>query len=331
MLIAIVVYTLMFRFPLGHGFSRFLILGGVIFAIIYAVRRLTSYAVGTPVEPYSRPIDRRPRDYRPTRDELRQAAQLRRDQRMAAMEERREMVRQAREARREKKATRRYNRAYANVSPSAKRSVTLRQRMLELSSSASFAAVTTVLITGGVMLASTFLTGINLALFAMLTIVGSWALLSTGKFLEGGDHGWGHKRLVLLVGGVLVGLAAWFMTTNLFVTFETEANPQHHVGSVFLTDAARQPTLACFALFFGGLFALRRWTWHVDAFRDRRFRLRTVLLTTGIAWVWALVIGFPMMWGVTLAAALSSVVQLSAAWIPPQDRHRMMTEAQNNE
>lgn len=329
-LIAIVVYTLMFRFPLGHGFSKFLILSGVILAIIYAVKRLTSYAVGTPVEPYSRPIDRRPRDCRPTRDELRQAAHLRREQRMAAMEERREIARRAREAQREKKMAQRYNRAYANVSPSVKRSVTLRQRMLELTSSASFAAITTVLITGGMLLASTFLTGVNLALFGMLTIVGSWTLLATGKFLEGGDHGWSHKRVVLLGAGLLVGLAAWFMTSNLFVTFETEADPNHGVGAVLLTDAASQPTLAGFLVFFAGLFALRRWTWHADAFRDRRFRLRSVLLTTAIAWVWALMIGFPMMWGVTWAAALSSVVQLSAAWIPPQDRHRMMTEAQNN-
>jgi hypothetical protein len=103
------------------------------------------------------------------------------------------------------------------------------------------------------------------------------------------------------------------------------------VGNILLTDGTAQPTLAGFVLFFSGLFLLRRWGWHADAFRERRFRLRSVLLTTGLGWLWALIIGFPMIWAVTWAAALSSVVQLSACWISHEDRHRVMMEARNNE
>jgi eukaryotic-like serine/threonine-protein kinase len=329
-LIAIVVYTLIFRFPLGHGFSRLLLMGGMIAAVVYAVKRFTSYAVGTPVTPYTRPIDARRQGQRPTREELQRAAIERREQRIAAMEERREIVRRARETGREQKIARRHNRAYANVSPFASRTIPLRQRMLELSSSALFASLATVLICGGLLLSGTFLSGINLALFGLVTIAGAWGILTTAKFLEGGtQQSWSQKRLTFLAAGIVVGLLAWFMASNLFVTFVTEADPNVGIGNLMLTDAARQPTLAGYVAFFGGLFALRRWGWHADAFRDRRFRLRSVLLTTAIGWIWALVVGFPVLWGVTLAAALSSVVQLSACWISPEDRHRSMMEARD--
>jgi len=124
---------------------------------------------------------------------------------------------------------------------------------------------------------------------------------------------------------------AWFMASNLFVTFATDADSHRGIGEVMLTNAEAQPTLAGFVAFFAGLFGLRRWAWHADAFRDRRFRLRSVLLTAAIGWGWAIVVGFPLLWGVTWAAARSSVVQLSACWISPEDRHQIVMEARNYE
>jgi hypothetical protein len=113
--------------------------------------------------------------------------------------------------------------------------------------------------------------------------------------------------------------------------FTTDAGRNLGIGNILLTDSAQQPTLAGFAVFFAGLFGLRRWSWHADAFRDQRFRLRSVLLTTAIGWLWAVIIGFPVLWAVTWSAALSSVVQLSACWVSPEDRHRLMMEARNHE
>jgi hypothetical protein len=330
-LIGVVLLALFPRVFANGGFSRLLIVAGIAAAGIYAIRRLSRYAAGTPVHAYNRPIDRTPQNYPPTREELRYAAEQRREQRMAAMEERRETVQRVREARRADNLAR-HNRGYANVSPFAKRSIPLRQRMMELSTSASFAVLATVLITAGLMLTSSFLSGVNLALFGTLTILGSWTILGTAKLLEGGDHGWSNKRILFLAAGALVGVVAWFVFSNLFVTFPTEGAPRNmELGNVRLTDAARQPTLAAFALYFAGLFGLRRWGWHADAFRDRRFRLRSVLLTTAIGWMWAAIIGFPILWAVTWAAALSSVVQLSACWVSPEDRQRLMMETRNHE
>ena len=254
---------------------------------------------------------------------------------MAALAERREAVRQAREKRRAQHAARPYKRAYANISRSAQRPLSTRQRMMELSTSATFASFTTAILTIGLMLVTYFLSDTRVALFGAVTILGSWAILGTAKMLEGRGRSWGHKRLAFLAAGALVGAAAWFVTSNLFISFQHHIDGDHgprrnmDIGHIVLTDAAGQPTIAGFALFFAGLFFLRRWAWHADAFRDKRFRLRSVLLTTFIGWIWSAVTGIPMMWGVTWAAALSCVVQLSACWVPPEERHRMM-ETQNH-
>ncbi len=338
-LIAVVVMALFPRLLFGHGLSRLVLLGGLTAAVFYALSRLRKYAIGEPAYSNARPIDRRPPPPpRPTRDELRYVAQQRREERMAALAERREAVRQARDSRRAQHAAGRYKRAYANVSPSARRNISLRQRMMELSTSATFASFTTALLTVGLVLLTHFLADTRVALFGVVTILGSWAILGTAKMLEGRGP-WGFKRLYFLAAGALVGATAWIVATNLFITFrqtidgdmahgETAFGPSR-VGHIVLTDAAGQPTIAGFALFFAGLFFLRRWAWHADAFRDKRFRLRSVLLTTFIGWIWCGVIGFPMMWGVIWAAALSCVVQLSACWVPPEERHRMM-ETQNH-
>lgn len=324
--------VLLFLFPrmASHGAMKLVVMGGMAVLAVYAIKRVARFTVGTPVYEHTRPISRTPQTYPPTREELRRAAMERREQRMAAMEARRETVRQAREQRRAEYVVQKHKRAYANVSTNLKRPIPLRQRAMEFSTSATLATFTTVLITFGLLLTNGFLNPVTATLFSTLTLLGSWTILGTAKMLEGGDHGWSNKRVLFLAAGALVGVAAWFVSSNLFVTFPTDARRGLEIGNVLLTDAARQPTLAAFALFFAGLFGLRRWGWHADAFRDSRFRLRSVLLTTAIGWVWAFVIGFPMLWGVTWAAALSSVVQLSATWVPYEDRQRVMMEAQNH-
>ena len=123
---------------------------------------------------------------------------------MAAMEERRETAQKFREARRTEKIARRHNRAYANVSYSVVRSIPLRQRMMELSTSASFAALATLLITLGLLFSSSFLTGVSATLFSALTLFGAWAVLGTAKFMEGGKQSWTNKRLVFLLAGALL-------------------------------------------------------------------------------------------------------------------------------
>ncbi len=335
-------FVILFFFPrlMRMGFSGFLLMGGMLVALVYAFKRLSEPNLDRYVGPGQSPRGQHPRDRRPvqdqhSREEARYAAQQRRDQHRAAEEERRESVRRVREARRaEKNARRQHRRGYANVSPSAQRHIPLRQRVKELASSFTFAGVATVLITASLLLAASFLAGSRMVFFGAVTIFGAWTILGTAKNLEGKNLGWTNSRLIFLVAGLVVGLGAWFVASNLFITFNPEVDRELSrnaaIGSVQLSDNTGQPQLPGYVLFFAGLFALRRWGWHADAFRDHRFRLRSVLLTTAIGWLWAMIIGFPILWGVTWAAALSSVVQLSACWVPPEDRHRLM-EAQKHE
>jgi hypothetical protein len=325
-------FALVFLFPKmlhSHAISRLMVIGGMAALAVYAIKRVARYTVGTPAYEYTRPINHKSPSSPPTREELRRAAMERREQRVAAMEARRETVRQARAERRAENLAR-HNRAYANVSTTLKRPIPLRQRAMEFSTSATLATFTTVLVTFGLLLTSDFLNSTTATLFSTLTLLGSWTILGTAKVLEGGDHGWSNKRALFLGAGALVGVAAWFVSTNLFVNFDPDQAMARSVGNIVLTDYHLQPTMAGFAAFFAGLFGLRRWGWHADAFRDRRFRLRSVLLTTAIGWLWAYVIGFPILWAVTWAAALSSVVQLSASWVPFEDRQRVLMEAQNH-
>jgi hypothetical protein len=102
------------------------------------------------------------------------------------------------------------------------------------------------------------------------------------------------------------------------------------LGDNELLDVSRQPTLAGFVVFFAGLLALRRWWRHADAFRKRRFRVSSLLLTVGLAYLIAAVWSFPPLWGIIWAATISSVVQLASVWVPPDDRFRLVAEGRSH-
>ena len=164
---------------------------------------------------------------------------------MAAVDERRAAIREARETRRTQHAARRHKRGYANISRTAQRNLPFRQRMMELSTSATFASITTVLLTMGLVVMTSFLSEMRMVLFPTVTVLGSWAILGTAKMLEGRGQGWSNKRLAFLTTGVLVGTAAWFVTSNLFITFQQGTDGE--LGSktnflttqIVLTDAVR--------------------------------------------------------------------------------------------
>ena len=59
---------------------------------------------------------------------------------------------------------------------------------------------------------------------------------------------------------------------------------------------------------------LRRWWRQTDELRPRRFRLTSVLLTMALAFLICQIIPFPEIWGVVLAAVISSVVQVASVW-----------------
>lgn len=72
------------------------------------------------------------------------------------------------------------------------------------------------------------------------------------------------------------------------------------------------PTLFGYAVFFGVLFSMRNWDKLTSYRRPYRFQWGSVALTAMLAYVICCVFTFPTVWGMTWAAAITAVVQLSA-------------------
>jgi eukaryotic-like serine/threonine-protein kinase len=223
------------------------------------------------------------------------------------------------------------------LNPNTRRTISWRQRMAELSGSLALAGVCTVLITFGLM---AFLdnhpTGALTGFFAATTLLAAWGILTVGKLLEGSDVEPMTRRALFFGLGLLIGLAAYSLDQFLLIDSSTRGSFSvdgagritdyvfNDFGPYTLRDDHRQPTMAAYLVFFGGLFAFRRWWWHTDSFRARRFGLIPVMGTSLLALVLVSVWMFPQFWAVTWAAAISSVVQLSAAWVPPRERAALM-------
>jgi amino acid transporter len=144
---------------------------------------------------------------------------------------------------------------------------------------------------------------------------------AVNKWLEGRRADNGTRRLVLLAAGCLVGAAAWWLDQTLMVTYAGRPDALFvSVGARDLLDDAAEPTLFAYLIFFGGLFSLRRWWWHTDEFRPKRFRVSSLLLTAMLAWLLSVIWAFPHGWAVVWAVVISSVVQLSSVWTPPEER-----------
>ena len=173
-----------------------------------------------------------------------------------------------------------------------------------------------------------------LGLFAFVAIAATWMLLALGNLSQGRKLENGSRRLAQMCGGVVVGVAAaaaakFLMVTNAAGTTGIEQTyfqlePGHalfvSLGDEPLLSAGGVPTLVGYLVFFSALFGLRRWWWHSDPFRAKRFRIRTVLLTVVVAWLVSSVWAFPPLWAMTWAAVISSTVQLASVWTPPEQR-----------
>ncbi|HUG90798.1 MAG TPA: hypothetical protein VML55_08200, partial [Planctomycetaceae bacterium] len=230
-------------------------------------------------------------------------------------------------------------------SPSTPRSIALRCRVADMTASMALAALCTALLTGGLSLVVPFLNDPSrILVFGTVTLGASWSVIAVSKLLWEGTRTDGVvKRVTLLVVGGLVGAAAWWTSEMLlvgpardFLRDDPLAAPWDRVGlftslgSHELIDASHRPTLAGFVVFFAGLLALRRWWRHADAFRKRRFRVASLLLTVGIAYLVASVWSFPPLWAIVWAATISSVVQLASVWVPPDDRLPLVAEGRSH-
>ncbi|MDB5386748.1 MAG: prkC 18 [Planctomycetaceae bacterium] len=218
-----------------------------------------------------------------------------------------------------------------SCTPLTIRKISGRQRLADLSVSMCWAVILTLLFAVGTGFLSP-LFGLpgslqpdpaKLGLFTITTLLATWALLVSGKLLEGRTVYGRPRRLLSVALGMGIGACAWWLSQVLMVELTSE-HLRHQAAFVtlgrqpLLIDS--RPTMLAFIVFFGLLFGLRRWWWHTDEYRPAVFRITSVILTVAVASVLPVIFAFPWDWAVTWAAVISCVVQLSAVWIPPEDR-----------
>jgi serine/threonine protein kinase len=232
------------------------------------------------------------------------------------------------------------------LTPLTCRAIPFKHRMTELTASMAFAVLCTAIITFGISLFAPFaymyiFDAGRMGLFGLTTLFAAWGVLALSKCMEGTSVSTSHRRLLQLFVGAAIGGAAFLTDGSLMVEYQN-ADIEGNLRPPMLTDVGHfplmkaetntspsqdqksHPTLAGYMLFFAGLFVLRRWWWHADAFRRYRFRLTSIVLTVLAAGLWSAICGFPFIWAVTFAAAISCVVHLSAAWVPQDDRPALM-------
>ena len=165
----------------------------------------------------------------------------------------------------------------------------------------------------------------KLGLFTLTTLIAVWTLLVVSKLTAGHHLSNHHRRLVNMFAGAAVGSVAWWLSTVLMVEMSV-GNLEY---KAMFDSIGRQPlvlnnhpTWLGFAIFFGLLFAARRWWWHADPNRPAMFRITSVIRTIVVAAILPMICAFPWDWAVTWAAVMSCVVQLSAVWIPEDLRDR---------
>ena len=206
------------------------------------------------------------------------------------------------------------------------------RRATEFGGSAAVAGVLSAAVAGLVLLADAVQTVPEAALFGLVTALASWGVLLTGKLTEGrfgpDDPGRRWRRLPLAAAGALVGLTAWGLGEALLVSIPVARDSLlAQVAGGGLPGAGGLSAAGLSAASLVGSFVwtlgTRRWWRHVDGYRPKRLRVRTVLLTALTGLAGCLLFGSPLHWGLSWAVGVSVVAQLSAVWTPARHRpHR---------
>ncbi len=199
-----------------------------------------------------------------------------------------------------------------------------RERLADLAGSMIFAAVicavmcvVAILLRGGESIVKE-----QYAWLALVSLLGSWAILIPSKLWEGTLGDQTLRRVALLIVGLAMGAVAYLAADMLMITFPD--TPSLHAVSSNLGgrfyDAKGAPLLYAYLAYFGGLFATVRWWKQADPLRHTRLSLWntgwSVFAAWVIDWIWA----FPQPWGLMVAAIISISVQLVSPFVPQHDR-----------
>jgi hypothetical protein len=165
----------------------------------------------------------------------------------------------------------------------------------------------------------------------LMTTVGSWLILASGKFFERNSGDEARRRFAMLVLGLVFGAIAFGTSRFLMVEMhDGVANSGlgiDFVGSMYGPDGA--PRIAAFLAYFGSIFLTVGWWKQTDPLRSSRLKLGPILVVIFAAWAWWMLWAFPQPWGFMLVAAISITTQLSAPWLRPSDQAALARQGQN--
>ncbi len=161
------------------------------------------------------------------------------------------------------------------------------------------------------------------ALFMATTMAGAWALILANQCARRTSWGDRHPRLVNLIAGVLVGTLAFGVDEFLRVEYANTGLPSsafQSLGVHALTSGRLNPTWLGYAVFFGGLFVVRRWWIDLSVDRSKRVSFGRLFSAGLAAFLVTVFFEFPAIPAMAWAVTLSATVQLAAPWSPPRRR-----------
>ncbi len=160
--------------------------------------------------------------------------------------------------------------------------------------------------------------------------IGAWTVLGVGKLWEGSKGDPVLRRFVMLIGGLVVGAAAYFGSQLLLVELADAPSiaapvsmrlPNELTENMYAADGS--PLLPAYLVYFGGLFLILQWWRRVDPLRSSRLSIWSTASCALWAWILNMFWQFPQPWGFMLAMIIAISVQLAAPWLGAEERENL--------
>lgn len=159
----------------------------------------------------------------------------------------------------------------------------------------------------------------------LVGIVGAWAVLIPSKLWEGHRGDPMHRRLIMTIVGMGLGLVAFEISDLLMIALrqrvEVHNLPKYDMPSTFFSVDG-QPLPMAYMACFGTLFLVMPWWRQADPLRRTRLKLWMLFLSALVAFIAAQVWQFPQPWLPMAAATISVAVQLASPWCHPSRRRQ---------
>jgi hypothetical protein len=162
---------------------------------------------------------------------------------------------------------------------------------------------------------------------ALVSTLGSWAILVPSKLAEGKVEDQVPLRVTLLLLGGIVGLAAWYIGDELLVQLPASRAFQDGGGIISheMLGWSRSmddphPSLPIYATYFAFLFLFVRWWRQAEFTRESRLSLWRVTTSVFAAWLVHVFWWFPQPAGMLVAGVVAFTTQLASPWLPPSQR-----------